>query len=51
MSRPSLATAAASFSKPGLELDIVSKAVPVLPSMVTKSGGADGGTLLAGALT
>jgi hypothetical protein len=45
-----LATAAASFSKLGLNPDMVAKAVPVLTSMVTKSGGASVGNLLAGAL-
>jgi hypothetical protein len=45
-----LATAATSFSKLGLKPDAVTKAVPVLTSMVTKSGGASAGNLLAGAL-
>jgi hypothetical protein len=45
-----LATAATSFSKLGLSPDMVGKAVPVLTSMVTKSGGASVGNLLAGAL-
>jgi hypothetical protein len=45
-----LAPAAASFSKLGLTPDMVGKAVPVLTSMVTKSGGAGVGNLLAGAL-
>lgn len=45
-----LATAATAFQKLGLTPDMVSKAVPVLTSMVTKSGGADVGKLLAGAL-
>ena len=45
-----LATAAASFQKLGLKPDMVTKAVPVLTSMVSKSGGADVGKLLAGAL-
>jgi hypothetical protein len=45
-----LATAAASFSKLGLTPDMVGKAVPLLTSMVTKSGGAGVGNLLAGAL-
>lgn len=45
-----LATAAASFSKLGLKPDMVGKAVPVLTSLVTKSGGASVGNLLAGAL-
>ena len=45
-----LATAASAFSKLGLSPDMVSKAVPILTSFVTKSGGADVGKLLAGAL-
>lgn len=45
-----LASAASAFSKLGLKPDLVSKAVPVLTSFVTKSGGADVGKLLAGAL-
>jgi hypothetical protein len=45
-----LATAAASFSKLGLKPDMVAKAVPVLTSFVTKSGGAEVGKLLAGVL-
>ena len=45
-----LASAASAFSKLGLSPDMVSKAVPVLTSFVTKSGGADVGKLLAGAL-
>lgn len=45
-----LATAAASFSKLGLKPDMVAKAVPVLTSFVTKSGGAKVGGLLAGVL-
>jgi hypothetical protein len=45
-----LAGAASSFSKLGLQPDMVGKAVPVLTSFVTKSGGADVGRLLAGAL-
>lgn len=45
-----LAPAADAFSKLGLKPDQVSKAVPVLSSFVTKSGGADAGRLLAGAL-
>jgi Protein of unknown function VcgC/VcgE (DUF2780) len=45
-----LAGAASAFSKLGLKPDLVSKAVPVLTSFVTKSGGADVGKLLAGAL-
>jgi hypothetical protein len=46
----SLATAAAAFSKLGLQPDLVAKAVPVLTSFVTKSGGATVGSLLGGAL-
>ena len=45
-----LANAAAAFSKLGLSPDMVSKAVPVLVSFVTKSGGANVGNLLAGVL-
>jgi hypothetical protein len=45
-----LAGAASAFSKLGLKPELVSKAVPVLVSFVTKSGGADVGKLLAGAL-
>lgn len=45
-----LAAAASSFSKLGLSPDMVSKAVPVLTSYVTKSGGSKAGSLLAGAL-
>jgi hypothetical protein len=45
-----LAGAASSFSKLGLSPDMVSKAVPVLTSYVTKSGGSKVGSLLAGAL-
>src|SRR5262245_26818218 len=45
-----LAIAAAAFSKLGLSPDMVSKAVPVLIGFVTKSGGANVGNLLAGAL-
>ncbi len=45
-----LAGAASAFSKLGLEPDKVSKAVPVLTSFVSKSGGADVGKMLAGAL-
>jgi hypothetical protein len=45
-----LAGAAAAFSKLGLSPDMVSKAIPVLTSFVTKSGGANVGNLLAGAL-
>jgi hypothetical protein len=45
-----LAGAASAFTKLGLKPDMVSKAVPVLTSFVTKSGGANVGNLLAGAL-
>jgi hypothetical protein len=45
-----LAGAASAFSKLGLGPDAVAKAVPVLTSFVTKSGGANVGSLLAGAL-
>jgi hypothetical protein len=45
-----LAGAASAFSKIGLSPDMVSKAVPVLTSYVTKSGGSKAGSLLAGAL-
>jgi len=45
-----LATAASAFSKLGLKPDMVGKAVPVLTNFVTKSGGANVGKLLAGAL-
>ena len=45
-----LASAASAFSSLGLKPDLVSKAVPVLTQFVTKSGGADVGKLLAGAL-
>jgi hypothetical protein len=46
----SMASAAQAFSKLGLSPDMVSKAIPVLTSFVTKSGGANVGSLLAGAL-
>lgn len=42
--------AASAFSKLGLSPEMVSKAVPVLVGFVTKSGGANVGNLLAGAL-
>jgi hypothetical protein len=45
-----LASAASAFSKLGLKPDLVAKAVPVLTSFVSKSGGASVGNLLAGAL-
>jgi hypothetical protein len=41
---------AGAFSKLGLSPDKVAKAIPALTSYVTKSGGADVGGLLAGAL-
>jgi len=45
-----LAGAGSAFSKLGLSPDMVSKAVPILTSYVTKSGGSKVGSLLAGAL-
>ena len=45
-----LATAAAAFSKMGLSPSLVAKAVPILTSFVTKSGGANVGSLLASVL-
>jgi hypothetical protein len=45
-----LASAASAFSKLGLKPELVAKAVPILTSFVTKSGGADIGKLLAGVL-
>ena len=45
-----LASAASAFSQLGLKPEMVAKAVPVLTSFVTKSGGANVGNLLAGAL-
>jgi len=45
-----LASAASAFSKLGLNPELVAKAVPVLTSFVTKSGGANVGSLLAGVL-
>ena len=45
-----LAAAATAFSKLGLKPELVAKAVPILTSFVTKSGGASVGSLLAGAL-
>jgi hypothetical protein len=45
-----LTGAASAFSKLGLSPDMVGKAVPVLTSYVTKSGGSKAGSLLAGAL-
>ena len=46
----SLASAASAFSKLGLSPDLVAKAIPILTSFVSKSGGANVGSLLAGAL-
>jgi hypothetical protein len=43
-----LAAATQAFTKLGLKPEMVSKAVPVLTSYVTKSGGAGVGSLLAG---
>jgi hypothetical protein len=45
-----LASLGGAFSKLGLKPDMVSKAIPVLTSFVTKSGGASVGSLLAGVL-
>jgi hypothetical protein len=45
-----LAGAATAFSALGLKPEMASKAVPVLTKYVSKSGGADVGNLLAGAL-
>ena len=45
-----LASAASAFSKLGLSPKLVSKAIPVLTSFVSKSGGADVGKLLASVL-
>jgi hypothetical protein len=45
-----LGGAAAAFSKLGLKPEMVARAVPVLTQYVTKTGGADIGSLLAGAL-
>jgi hypothetical protein len=45
-----LASAASAFSRLGLSPDLVPKAVPVLTSFVSKSGGANVGNLLAGVL-
>ena len=45
-----LASAASAFSKLGLKPELVAKAIPVLTSFVTKSGGASVGSLLAGVL-
>jgi predicted anti-sigma-YlaC factor YlaD len=45
-----LAAAASAFTKIGLKPEMVAQAVPVLTQFVTKSGGANVGSLLAGAL-
>jgi hypothetical protein len=45
-----LASVASAFSSLGLKPELVAKAVPVLTSFVSKSGGAGVGNLLAGAL-
>lgn len=45
-----LAGAASAFSKLGLSPDAVTKAVPILTSFVSKTGGANVASLLAGAL-
>jgi hypothetical protein len=45
-----LAGLGSAFSKLGLKPDMVGKAIPVLTSFVTKSGGASVGSLLAGVL-
>jgi len=45
-----LASAASAFSKLGLKPELVAKAIPILTSFVTKSGGANVGSLLAGVL-
>jgi Protein of unknown function VcgC/VcgE (DUF2780) len=45
-----LASAASAFSKLGLKPEMVSKAIPVLTSFVSKSGGANVGSLLASVL-
>ena len=45
-----LAGAAAAFSKLGLKPEMVAKAIPILTSFVSKSGGAGVGSLLAGVL-
>jgi predicted anti-sigma-YlaC factor YlaD len=38
------------FSKLGLKPEMVAKAIPILTSFVSKSGGANVGSLLAGVL-
>jgi len=45
-----LASMASAFSKLGLKPEMVSKAIPILTSFVSKSGGAGVANLLAGAL-
>lgn len=45
-----LAAAASAFSKLGLSPELVAKAIPILTSFVSKSGGANVASLLAGAL-
>ena len=45
-----LSSATSAFSKLGLRPDMVAKAIPVLSSFVSKSGGADVANLLTGAL-
>ena len=45
-----LVSAASAFSKLGLSPDMVSKAIPILTAFVSKSGGANVASLLAGAL-
>jgi hypothetical protein len=45
-----MAAAASAFTKLGLSPDMVSKAVPILTSYVSKAGGANVGSMLAGAL-
>ncbi len=45
-----LAAAASAFTNLGLKPELVAQAVPILTSFVTKSGGANVGNLLAGAL-
>jgi hypothetical protein len=45
-----LASVAGQFSKLGLQPEMAAKAVPILTSYLTKTGGADVGSLLAGAL-
>ena len=45
-----LASMASAFSKLGLKPEIVAKAIPILTQFVSKSGGANLGSLLAGAL-